>query len=757
MQKIIKYNPSFLAEGELINSFVVREKELELVTEVVKNNNNESNQHLLVIGARGSGKTTLLRRVRAEIHNLTELNEKWFPISFGEESYEIASAGQFWLEALYYLGVETGDSQWGKIYNELLKEPDDKRLEQRCLGQILEFANSQNKRIVLMIENLDLVLGEQLTDKDAWSLRSVLMAEKRIMLVASAVTTFDAVTRQSQAMYELFRVIELSKLSIEECQKVWRRVAKKEITREQARAVQILTGGNPRLLTILAVFGAKRSFNSLLEDLSLLVDDHTDYFKSNFEILPASERKVFACLASLWQDSTAAEVSTMARMTTSQVSALLKRLVQRGIVETIEGKKKRYQLSERLYNIYYLMRRGHENQRVHAVVNFMLAFYGKEHAHEALRDIADEICKTDKQNRKQLFVAFEYIMDLPEMQEHLKLGITLPDEFFEQLDLPDKILNKLELSDERMNELLTLYKVLAELLKNENWSELINTAKQALEIEVELELDFSIIAATSFLIGWTLLTRLNQSKEAIPHLEKSLELDSNNAECLYYLARAYLDESINISIAVKNLEQATRLNPTKAKYWSTLGVAKATRIEKDVLGNGRSEPNSQDIAIQLSTESLTAFEQAVELSPENYSYLVQLALPLAILNKDVSRAVLLINKALKIKDDEISNFAAIQVFARTDDYDTTLFHLNKFFELSGKWVEVEDTILPIMYKLANQGYHKELLQILENPKIAEQFEPLIVAIKMYLGSDVQAPQEVKEIAKDIIKVIKGKK
>jgi len=93
MTRVIKYNPAFLSDQELIDSFVVRLNTLERVLEVVRENQHETNQHLLVIGPRGSGKTSMLRRVAVEVNQTPELASQWFPLAFGEESYEVASAG----------------------------------------------------------------------------------------------------------------------------------------------------------------------------------------------------------------------------------------------------------------------------------------------------------------------------------------------------------------------------------------------------------------------------------------------------------------------------------------------------------------------------------------------------------------------------------------------------------------------------------------------------------------------------------------
>ena len=67
-------------------------------------------------------------------------------------------------------------------------------------------------------------------------------------------------------------------------------------------------------------------------------------------------------------------------------SAQLTRLVERGIVEVAGGtaRRKQYYLTQRLYNIYYLLRRPRGPDRlVEALIRFMEAFY----APQELRDI----------------------------------------------------------------------------------------------------------------------------------------------------------------------------------------------------------------------------------------------------------------------------------------------------------------------------------------------------------------------------------
>ena len=62
-----KYNPGFLTDDELAATFCVRTSEFESITETLRENTGNSNQHVIVIGPRGSGKTSLLLRVAVEV------------------------------------------------------------------------------------------------------------------------------------------------------------------------------------------------------------------------------------------------------------------------------------------------------------------------------------------------------------------------------------------------------------------------------------------------------------------------------------------------------------------------------------------------------------------------------------------------------------------------------------------------------------------------------------------------------------------
>lgn len=385
IKRPFKYNPSFLSDEELLDSFCARKSEFEILMKCIRGNIGEINQHLLLIGIRGSGKTTLLRRVAAEIKSDDELSSKWHPVMFSEENYEILNLDDLWMQSLYYLEPEA------RGYDELKSRGSrDPYSEDIGLSRLLDFADAQNKRILLLCENMQDMLSV-IPEKDAWKLRGVLQTESRIMLLGSATARFDQIEHYKQPFYEFFKLVTLDRMPQSDCKILWEKLTGNSISDVQARALQILTGGQPRLLSVIAWFGKELSFMQLMRNLEALIDDHTEYFKGHMEALPPKERKIFATLARLWVPSSSSEVAREARMEQTETSSLINRLVNRGAVEEYVPDKKTkraklYQLTERLYNIYYLMRVGGKYSLwVKPIVEFLAQVYGKELLVEELK------------------------------------------------------------------------------------------------------------------------------------------------------------------------------------------------------------------------------------------------------------------------------------------------------------------------------------------------------------------------------------
>ena len=421
---IKKYNPGFLSDDEIVASFCIRKAEFAALLESLHASDGNANAHSLVVGPRGSGKTHLLLRVVAEVRRDARLSG-FYPIVFAEESYEVATVGEFWLECLNHLAEQAPEVESAGLrlsYNDLRTTPDDRELAGRCLGTILDFADRHKKRLLLTVENLNMLFAD-IVDPDAgWRLRHILQTEPRIVLLGSATSRFDEIDHPDHALYDLFRVMTLQALDTEECDTLWSALSGQPRGSQPIRPLQILTGGNPRLIAVVAGFDKTYSFNDLMSNLFDLVDEHTEYFRSHIESLPPQERRVYLALARLWKPATAKEVASQARVNVNKCSAQLGRLVDRGAVLLEDGARRRrtYYVAERMYNIYYLLRRpGAESHVVDALVRFMALYYSpNELVHIGIK-MAEGLDRDDSRQLDIQSTAFLHLLALPELGDLL--------------------------------------------------------------------------------------------------------------------------------------------------------------------------------------------------------------------------------------------------------------------------------------------------------------------------------------------------
>jgi tetratricopeptide (TPR) repeat protein len=556
-----KYNPGVLGDSELVRSFVVRHKCLHLILETLKENaeSASANRHLLVVGPRGIGKTMLVRRVAAEVRTNPEYGQTWFPIVYGEESYQVSTSGEFWLEALFHLSENAAIPNMERTLHELREETNDARLRERALAQLLDFADSKSRRLLFVVENLNM-LCEQITPEAAWELRHTLTNEPRIMLLGTATSRFDAITHADQAWFELFAVQELKPLDHAESHILWHFLANQDLKPGHVRALRILTGGNPRLLTVLAGFAGNHSFRDLMEQLIHLIDDNTEYFKGHLDALPAKERKVFVALLEQWNPVSAAEVARGARMGVNEVSASLARLVARGAVELYEQKPRRklYQAAERLYNIYYLMRRrGQPSDRVRAAVSFMVMFYGGRQLATTIAELAREACGLPAGKTEDHFEAFA------ELARHASPGVwahaleETPPEFFDRPDAPESVRRLLKASKQG-----SALKRAKQMYDARRWREAAPALREAIELDPNIP----------FLWGnlGFVLQQLGQLDEAERAVRKSIELNSKLARPWYGLG-SILTKQKRVKEAEQAFRKAIELDPRYPCAWHGLG------------------------------------------------------------------------------------------------------------------------------------------------------------------------------------------
>ena len=399
------YNPAQLTPDELKASFIARHETLAWMLRLLAEQKpGRPCQHVVLVGPRGMGKTTLGLSFLQAVREDAALATKWQPVPFPEESYEIGDLADFWLAALRHLAQATGEERWRDRADGLQEDGrDTERLANYALAALLDFCEEQGKRLILFVENLDLVFSQLGNEREVHALREALIEHAEILLVGSANTVFDAIRSHGEPFYEFFRIITLRGLERHECRQLLETLADREdgnrrsvpLDLEEGRleTIRSLTGGNPRLLVLACRMLLESPHGSAIEDMERLIDEQTPYFKARIEELPPQARKVFHCLAKAWAPLLTREVAAEAKLGSSHASAQIRQLIGKGYVREVRlaGETRgRYEVSDRFYNIYYLLRISRSGRaRLERLVDFLHQLFGPvgmRHTHEAALD-----------------------------------------------------------------------------------------------------------------------------------------------------------------------------------------------------------------------------------------------------------------------------------------------------------------------------------------------------------------------------------
>ncbi len=431
----MKFNPAFQSDAEAVAGFVVRRHEYEAIVEafIYSSASGGPAPHILVVAPRGAGKTTLCRRLVAETHRSDALTS-WHAILLSEESYAVTTPGEFFLECLFRLRDELPQNlQLQTAHERAVSAQTESELEARAREGLAAFVATRGGRLLIVVENFHTILCEQFQGPADGAARHLLQCLDDPLFGVLATTVRHSLDDPADAaLLEHFDRVDLKPLSLTECSDLWQALTGTEVDEARLRPLEILTGGSPRLLHILAEFMQTPSLHNLMANLNFLIDQNTEYFKSQLDGLPPMERKVFATLLDTWDPSTAKHIAETARVNTNVASAVLSRLTDRGAVvkEPGKGRAAIYYAAERLFNIYYLMRRrSHPSQRVRALVTFMMEYYDSDDLVDTTALLLREACTLEPSDRTDYHTTFDAIMARSNETVRTRILARTPPEF----------------------------------------------------------------------------------------------------------------------------------------------------------------------------------------------------------------------------------------------------------------------------------------------------------------------------------------
>lgn len=368
------YNPANLPKKELITNFVVNQKEFNTIFDVIKKDEmKKPPQHYIIQGLQGSGKTTLLLRLYYAIMDDRKLKRSLIPVIFDEERYSIRTLYKFWEEIALYM-EEEHESLFHGLFDETQKYLEADDYEEICYNLLKKRLNEKKKKLVLLIDNFGKMLSK-FVRKERQRLREVLIQCSDIRIVGGSSLVLEYFYDYSEPFFEFFKILSLEGLTQKETttlllqlSKTYKANAVKEIVENNPGRIETLvrlTGGVPRSIILLFNIFLDNEKGDSIKDLEIILDRVTPLYINRMESLPPQKQDIVDAIAMSWDAVGVKEIAQKTRIPGKAVSAQLNELEKNRIIVKIPTSTKNnlYQIAERFFNIWYLIRYGKKKDR----------------------------------------------------------------------------------------------------------------------------------------------------------------------------------------------------------------------------------------------------------------------------------------------------------------------------------------------------------------------------------------------------------
>jgi TPR repeat protein len=377
------YNPHEQTEQELLDGFVIREKEFKTIFhDIQKNKMPTPPQHYIVYGIRGNGKTSLLLKLFYEVRKDEDLNKWLIPVIFKEEQYNLRTLYKLWEHVAEYLGEDF--SEFFDLLDKMELNEESDNYEEKCFELLQSYLERNEKKLVLLFDNFGVFLNK-LTDREHQRLREILITSADIRIIGTSTFVDEVTYDYGKPFFDFFKPVYLKGLNKEDTIKLLLKLNEKapsgdinkiiEQNPGRIEALRRLTSGIPRTIVLLYQIFIDNSNGRSFKDLDVLLDKVTPLYKSRMDDLPPQQQEIADIIAKNWDAITVKEIVKKSKIPSNAVSAQLKQLEKNRLIikKGTSTKNNMYQVAERFFNIWYLMRnaRNKDKFKVRWLVNFL--------------------------------------------------------------------------------------------------------------------------------------------------------------------------------------------------------------------------------------------------------------------------------------------------------------------------------------------------------------------------------------------------
>ncbi|HKU77306.1 MAG TPA: tetratricopeptide repeat protein [Pyrinomonadaceae bacterium] len=809
------YNPERMTEREIKETFVAHQWLVDEIISILKRQpDGPGVQHVVIVAPRGMGKTTMLLMLRFTVM-ADEISKQWQPVLFPEESYDVYELADLWLAVLNHIAAETKDSELQDEISKIATDASD--LEEHALARVKNWRTQNDKRLMLLIDNFDMILDQIGDERDNARLRDVLMNDGTLMLVGGGTTFFKEARAYEQPLYNLFKIYNLNNLDSNQIRDLLRRRAQLDELKDfdetlranesRIRVLEYFTGGNPRLVLMLYRIITHSDISEVRRGLEKLLDEVTPYYKAKIEALPPQQRKILDQIARSTsrtrEGMTPTEIATETRLPVNQVSSQLKRLSEAGYVHTANtrGRSSFYTLSEPLYAIWHQMRFGRDaRKRMNWLVTFLKNWYDSkelgtecerlqdifrsymsagrrgeardtlEYRRYLIEAIADS--QTKVKTLESIVLSYLELSDVDTLKKDVlaDVDITLfSQETQQRLSETGLVSNervKLRLSpgsseDPKQTEVAAILKLGRLALKNNRIDEAKERFQQVLNLDPPNQEGTILLAAILADEGKT-----NESSKLLSGLRMDVVPGSHKTEIIRF-AKAFLENRFDDALG--SLDEVLKGRPDFQPVWHLKAqtLQKMSRLDDALAAFDKIAEDQRNVSnwcllagiladMDRNEEALGALDRALLLDPESLEALRKKGVILSTL-KRYDEALVFADRALSISSDSSEDWLFVG-FLLLQSPEKALARLAPYWDSDkDNWLRYANNAVRAVALAGHWSLAKKLITVCH---LEEELFPLARAMD-YLQTNDDAlieklSPDVKQIVIEIITTLRPK-
>ncbi|MCF7886085.1 MAG: tetratricopeptide repeat protein [Candidatus Marinimicrobia bacterium] len=611
---MFKYDPLQKSNDEIESTFIIGKKYLEdILNRLEPKDGSTSNQCIIISGNRGIGKSHFLRMLYLRILKNNLLKQYYSPILYPEELFSVNSLYHLLVVTIKRIfdqikksgGINSQETKkLKKEFDDLCKvrfsgkkeEKDNKRIEieNKFFNIINKLYSYNGKKYILLLENLQQLFGNQLSQRDLKRLRGYMQENPdTILIIGSAVAIFDAVENYGEPFYNFFIWRKLTGVNQNEVIDFLKKQAsvrndpeiinKIDNYKSEIEVFRILTGGNPRL--ILFIYDLLKEKDELFtNDILKKITELTPYFKDKTEKLSGVQKLIIGELCCGMPAKTPSEIANNVNKSVGVISETLKRLKTEGKLRKVDLKSGQnikssetfYNISDYFYRIWYQIRQSVSvEDNLSWMAELAVLLLDKEQLQE----------RTESKNLK-LRPVYEKALELSESTSFVNR------------------ISQLKEVSETYGE---SYEVkLYEMFKNAEWKNILEITEQMIEKKEKLGIAYfyrAIVHSSNekrdyqksiklfkkaveirddYLEAWNnmgnVYVEMGKYKDAIESYKKAVEIRYDWPDAWFNVGYAYTEMG-KYKDAIESYKKAVKIKDDHPEAWYNLGDAYAN-IEK---------------------------------------------------------------------------------------------------------------------------------------------------------------------------------